>query len=102
MDTRKVEGETAFYVGMEQPNCDTAWELAGKPFSVSGGSEFVLRIRLSTSLDMLKVVSGHDGSYKMCVCWYDAEGQALSETFAYVFEQCYREWTDYAFEGIIP
>ena len=53
-------------IGMEKPNGDTAWKLAGKPFDVIGGSEFMIKIR-ATGAFPLQNPSGHKDMYKMCL-----------------------------------
>ena len=73
MDARTVFGEKAAYIGMEKTNSDTAWELAGKPFDVIGGSDFTIKIR-ATGTCPLHNPSGHKDSYKMCVRWFDKDG----------------------------
>ena len=61
MDVRTVLGEQAAYIGMEKPNSDTAWELAGKPFDVIGGSDFTIKIRAMGTFP-LHNPSGHNCS----------------------------------------
>ena len=101
MDVRKVLGEQAAYIGMEKPNSDTAWELAGKPFDVIGGSDFTIKIRAMGTFP-LHNPSGHKDMYKMCLYWFDAEGKRLENIFPYRFTMNSKDWTDTYCDGVVP
>ncbi len=113
IETRTVEGEIAAYVGMDlQPDgkwtlngkpipLDTAWELAGRPFDVVGGADFMLKIRLCTTINRLVYVAGHADSYKMLIRWYGVDGKTLVD-FPYRFDNCKPQWTDHVFNGVVP
>ena len=101
MDVRTVLGEQAAYIGMEKPNSDTAWELAGKPFDVIGGSDFTIKIRAMGTFP-LHNPSGHKDMYKMCLYWFDAEGKRLENFFPYRFTMSSKDWTDTYCDGVVP
>jgi hypothetical protein len=101
MDVRKVLGEQAAYIGMEKPNSDTAWELAGKPFDVIGGSDFTIKIRAMGTFP-LHNPSGHKDMYKMCLYWFDAKGKRLENIFPYRFTMNSKDWTDTYCDGVVP
>ena len=101
MDARTVFGEKAAYIGMEKTNSDTAWELAGKPFDVIGGSDFTIKIR-ATGTFPLHNPSGHKDSYKMCVRWFDKDGNRLGDDFRYRFKLVGKDWMDSFIDGTVP
>ena len=101
MDVRTILGEQAAYIGMEKPNSDTAWELAGKPFDVIGGSDFTIKIRAMGTFP-LHNPSGHKDMYKMCLYWFDAEGKRLENLFPYRFTMNGKDWTDTYCDGVVP
>ena len=101
MDARTVFGEKAAYIGMEKTNSDTAWELAGKPFDVIGGSDFTIKIR-TTGTFPLHNPSGHKDSYKMCVRWFDKDGKKLDDDFRYRFKLVSKDWLDSFIDGAVP
>ncbi len=101
MDARTVFGEKAAYIGMEKTNSDTAWELAGKPFDVIGGSDLTIKIR-TTGTFPLHNPSGHKDSYKMCVRWFDKDGNKLGDDFRYRFKLVSKDWQDSFIDGAVP
>ena len=101
MDVRTILGEQSAYIGMEKPNSDTAWELAGKPFDVIGGSDFTIKIRAMGTFP-LHNPSGHKDMYKMCLYWFDAEGKRLENIFPYRFTMNSKDWTDTFIDGVVP
>nr|MCR4572150.1 hypothetical protein [Lentisphaeria bacterium] len=101
MDARNVFGEKAAYIGMERPNSDTAWELAGKPFDVIGGSDLTIKIR-ATGTFPLHNPSGHKDMYKMCVRWFDKDGKKLGDDFRYRFKLVSKDWQDSFIDGVVP
>ena len=101
MDVWQVLGEQAAYIGMEKPNSDTAWELAGKPFDVIGGADFTIKIR-ATGTFPLHNPSGHKDMYKMCLYWFDANGKRLEKIFPYRFTMNGKDWTDTYCDGAVP
>ena len=101
MDVRTILGEQAAYIGMEKPNSDTAWELAGKPFDVIGASDFTIKIRAMGTFP-LHNPSGHKDMYKMCLYWFDAEGKRLENFFPYRFTMSSKDWTDTYCDGVVP
>ena len=101
MDARTVFGEKAAYIGMEKPNSDTAWELAGKPFEVIGGSDLTIKIR-ATGTFPLHNPSGHKDSYKMCIRWFDKDGKKLGDDFRYRFKLVSKDWLDSFIDSAVP
>ena len=58
---------------------DTAFEIATKPFDVTAGSDFVLKITARGTVNMSNA-TGHGGSYLTEIKWLDTEEKSLPTT----------------------